>query len=144
MYNSPGPIKKGQGSGLHPLNNYENIGFLIINCPDPLNNHKATKPACKVWPSSARQRNAISMAIIHLPAKRHFNGHYPPASETPFKHRLAGEPMMVFSDKQISILSNNKMSCMFNVCTSQKTTIFLNFIDEIDPRTDINLLVGHR
>ena len=28
------------------LNSFENIGFLIITCPDPLNNHKATKPAC--------------------------------------------------------------------------------------------------
>ena len=34
-----------------------------ISCnagPDPLKNHKATKPAFNVVPSSARQRNAIS------------------------------------------------------------------------------------
>ena len=83
-----GSIKGDRGPDSNPLNNYENIGFHISNCPDPLKNHKATKPACKFWPSS----------------KRHFNGHYRPASETPFKHRFAGEPMMVFSDKQISIL----------------------------------------
>ena len=32
-------------------------------CPDPLNNHKATKPAFNVGPSYARQRNAIPMAF---------------------------------------------------------------------------------
>ena len=70
-------------------------GFLIITCPDPLNNHKATKPACTFWPSSARQRNAFSMAIIGPPSRRHL------------KRRFASELMMVVSDKQISILSNN-------------------------------------
>ena len=27
--------------------------------PDPLKNHKATEPAFNVWPSAARQRNAM-------------------------------------------------------------------------------------
>ena len=31
--------------------------------PDPLKNHKATKPAFNVWPLHARQRNANSMAF---------------------------------------------------------------------------------
>ena len=31
--------------------------------PEPLKNHKATKPAFNVGPSSARQRDAISMAF---------------------------------------------------------------------------------
>ena len=52
----------GRGSG-HPLENHNNIGFLSCNTgPDPLKNHKATKPALNVGPSSARQRNAISSA----------------------------------------------------------------------------------
>ena len=34
--------------------------FAILNTgPDPLKNHKATKPAFNVGPSSASQRNAI-------------------------------------------------------------------------------------
>ena len=37
----------------------QNIGYLSKTGPDPLNNHKATKPAFNVVPSSARQRNAI-------------------------------------------------------------------------------------
>ena len=42
------------------LKNHKNIGFPKSNiCPDPLNNHKATKPAFNVGPTSARQRNAI-------------------------------------------------------------------------------------
>ena len=38
---------------------HKNIGFLSNTGPYPLKNHKATKPAFKVWPSSACQRNAI-------------------------------------------------------------------------------------
>ena len=34
------------------------IGFLSNTGPDLLENHKATKPAFNVGPSSARQRNA--------------------------------------------------------------------------------------
>ena len=47
----------GQGSG-HP-ENHKNIEFLSNTDPDPLKNHKATKPTLNVGPSSARQRNAI-------------------------------------------------------------------------------------
>ena len=42
---------------------YKNIGFLCNTGLDPPKNHKATKPAFNVGPSSARQRNAISMAF---------------------------------------------------------------------------------
>ena len=35
------------------------VGFLSNTGPDPLKNHKATKPAINVGPSSARQRNVI-------------------------------------------------------------------------------------
>ena len=121
-----GSIKGGRGPDSNPLNNYKNIGFLISNCPDPLKNHKATKPACKFWPSSARQRNAISMAIIGPPTKRHLN--------------------IVSLVSRWWLLVTNKFlfsGFLYNVCTSLKNnvdTIFLNFIDEIDTRTDINLL----
>ena len=44
--------------------NHKNIGFLSNTGPDPLNNHKATKPAFNVGPSLARQRKAIEMAFF--------------------------------------------------------------------------------
>ena len=37
-----------------PLQKSQNIGFLSNTGPDPVNNHKATKPAFNVGPSSAR------------------------------------------------------------------------------------------
>ena len=40
----------------------QNIGFLSNTGPDPLKNHKATKPAFQFW------------ALIGTPAKRHLNG----------------------------------------------------------------------
>ena len=46
----------GQGS---PLINHKNIGFLSNTGPDPLKNHKATKPEFNVGPSLAHQRYAI-------------------------------------------------------------------------------------
>ena len=50
----------GRGSGPpSPLINHKNIEFLCNADPDPFNNHKATRPAFNVWPSSARQRKAI-------------------------------------------------------------------------------------
>ena len=45
--------------GVGAVKNHKNIGFLSHSGPDPLNNHKATKPTFNVRPSSARQRNAI-------------------------------------------------------------------------------------
>ena len=57
-------IQRGnRGSRPPPPENYENVGFLSNTGPDPLNNHKATKPAFNVGPSTARQRNAIKMAF---------------------------------------------------------------------------------
>ena len=52
-------IQRGdRGSG--PLmKNHKFIGFPSNTGPDPLKNHKATKPAVNVGPSSSRQRNAI-------------------------------------------------------------------------------------
>ena len=38
---------------------HKNTGFLSNTGPDPLKNHKSTKPAFNVGSSSARQRNAI-------------------------------------------------------------------------------------
>ena len=46
-----------------PLKNHKNIGFLCITGLDPLENHKATKPAFNVGPASACERKAISMAF---------------------------------------------------------------------------------
>ena len=41
-----------------PMKNHKNIGFLCNIRPDTLKNHKATKPAYNVGPSSAHQQNA--------------------------------------------------------------------------------------
>ena len=50
---------RDRGSGPPPpLNNHKNIGFLSNTGPDPLKNHKATKPAFNVGQTSARQCNA--------------------------------------------------------------------------------------
>ena len=53
-------IQRGLGQGVRtppPPENHKNEGFLSNTGPDPLANHKATKPAFNVGPSSARQRN---------------------------------------------------------------------------------------
>ena len=47
-----------------PLKNHKHIGFLSNTGLNPLKNHKATKPAFNIGPSSARQRNAIYMPIV--------------------------------------------------------------------------------
>ena len=52
----------GRGSG-PTLKNHKNIGFISNTGPDPLKNHKGTKPVFNVGHSSARQRNAILMAF---------------------------------------------------------------------------------
>ena len=57
-------IQRGGGVGPGgqdppPLKNHKNIGFLSNTGSDPLENHKATKPAFNVGPPSAPQQNAI-------------------------------------------------------------------------------------
>ena len=49
----------GAGKGSRPQKIHQNIGFLINTGPDPLKNHKATKPAFNIGTTAARQRNAI-------------------------------------------------------------------------------------
>ena len=53
----------GGTGGLDPPEKSHNIGFLCNTGPDPLKNHKATKPAFNVGPASAHQRNANIMAF---------------------------------------------------------------------------------
>ena len=50
--------EEGTGGPDPPLKNHKK-GFLSNTGPDPLKNHRATKPAFNVGPSKARQRNAI-------------------------------------------------------------------------------------
>ena len=45
---------RGTGPPPPPLANHKNIGFLGNIVPDPLKNHKATKPAFNVGPMMAR------------------------------------------------------------------------------------------
>ena len=47
-----------------PLKTNKNIGFLSNTGPDPLGNHKDTKPAINLGPSSARQRNANGVSLL--------------------------------------------------------------------------------
>ena len=54
-----GRIQKGDRGPDPPLKIHKDIGFLSNTCPDPLINHKATKPVLNVGPSSASQRNTI-------------------------------------------------------------------------------------
>ena len=46
-----------------PSEKSQNIGFSSNTGPDPLKNHKATKPAFNVGSLSARQQNVILMAF---------------------------------------------------------------------------------
>ena len=58
-----GPCADREGGGgagvLTPSEKAQNTGFLSKTGPDRVKNHKATKPAFNVGPSSARKRNAI-------------------------------------------------------------------------------------
>ena len=47
------------GSPDPPVRNHKNIGFLRNVGRDALKNHRTTKPAFNVRPSSARQQSAI-------------------------------------------------------------------------------------
>ena len=59
MAGSWADAERGTG-GLDPsLKNHKNIGFLSNTGLNPLENHKATKPAFNDGPLSARQQNAI-------------------------------------------------------------------------------------
>ena len=54
---------RGETGGPPSLNKItKNIGVLSNTGLDPLKNHDATKAAFTVEPSSARQRNAVSLA----------------------------------------------------------------------------------
>ena len=46
-----------------PMRNHKNIGFLCNTSPDPLKNHKATKPAFNVGSSLAHQWYVIEMGF---------------------------------------------------------------------------------
>ena len=50
-----GRIQRGDRGSGPPLKNHNNIGFISNTGPDPLKNHKGTKPAFNVGQSSARQ-----------------------------------------------------------------------------------------
>ena len=66
-----------------PLENYKNIGYLSNTGPDPLK-------------------------ITELPIQHSMYGHYRPASETPFKWRFAGGPLMARSLWYLDLSSKKK------------------------------------
>ena len=51
----------GQGFRTTTLKNHKAIGFLSNTGPDPMKNHKTTKPVFNVGSQWARQQNAISI-----------------------------------------------------------------------------------
>ena len=57
----------GRGQGVRtippPVKNHGNIGFLSNTGPEPLENHKATKPAFNVGPPLVRQRGPLSVVF---------------------------------------------------------------------------------
>ena len=65
IYHTCADPEGGQGGPDPPpsLKDYKNIGFLSNTGLDPLKNHKATKLAFNIVPSSASQQNAIEMAF---------------------------------------------------------------------------------
>ena len=58
-----GHIQSGTGCPDPQMKKYKNKRFLCNTGPAPLNDHRATKPAFNVGPSSARQRNIIFMLM---------------------------------------------------------------------------------
>ena len=56
----------GQGVRVISPENQKAIEFLCKTGPDPLKNHKATRPAFNVRPSSVRQRNGPMMTCSVL------------------------------------------------------------------------------
>ena len=73
QYSKHGSRRGGGGGGGQgvktPLKNHKNIGFLSNTCPDPLKNHKATKPDSML-------------------------GHHRQDSEMPFKWHFTGRLIM--------------------------------------------------
>ena len=59
LYLTSADPEGGTGGPDPPLEYHKNIGFHSSTGLDPLKNHKASKLAFNVGPSSARQRNAI-------------------------------------------------------------------------------------
>ena len=69
-------IQSGTWGPDPPLKNHANMGFLSNSGSDSMKNHKATKQAFNVGPTSARQRNAIKMAF----RSRAYSGIFDPSS----------------------------------------------------------------
>ena len=99
---------RGGTSGLDPLKNHKNKGFLCNSCPDPLNNHKATKPAFNVGPSSAHQRNATASG----PMMAHLKRRLYPLSPYQLKEKVIKfePPLKKFLDPRMTCLSLNNVS----------------------------------
>ena len=50
------------------MKNHQNIGFLSNTGPDPLKNHKTTRPVFNVGPSSTLKQNVVSLVGGLMPA----------------------------------------------------------------------------
>ena len=71
-----------------PLKNHKAIWFLSNTGPDALKNYKATKPDFNVGPSSASQRNAITVLLIVVIAV--FGSSLPSKKNGPTLAKLSG------------------------------------------------------
>ena len=71
MHESADP-EGGGGQGVRtPLKNHKNIGFRSNTGPDPLKNHKVTKPAFNVRSSSAFRWRADDGSILVVLGSTH-------------------------------------------------------------------------
>ena len=78
FYHMCGSRGGGGGQGVWtPLKNHKNIGFPSNTGLDPLKNHKATKPAFNVEPSSTRQQNAFRWQADEGPLLVQFGSSFP-------------------------------------------------------------------
>ena len=90
-----------------PPEKLQNIGFLSNTGPDPLKNHKATKPAFNVGPSSA----SFEWAIIGTPAKRFAGG-----PMMAFRWRADHGPLIVVFESSLpSSILDPRMSSIGNI-----------------------------
>ena len=75
-----GRIQRGTWGSRPPLKITKNIGFLSNSGPDPLKNHKATKPVFNVGLLLARQQNAIEWRFTGGPMMARFLWYLDPHS----------------------------------------------------------------
>ena len=124
---------RGGTGGTDPPEKSQKIGFLCNTRPDPLKNHKATKPAFTVGTSSARQRNAIPMAFRWRADMAKLKRYLDPLSpyqlkKTPKYVIKIGPPLTKLSGSAHETHSSKRYSCCQTLlirCHSVPISMFL-------------------